>query len=74
MGPTVSIPESPLEVFELFFSDDLLDIIVEESNGYAGQVMGEGALQGMEKHHQRGCEGISWFFHSYGHRPLTIGG
>ena len=40
-GPTVNIPESPLEVFELFFSDDLLDIIVEESNRYAGQVMGE---------------------------------
>ena len=39
--PTVNIPESPLEVFELFFSDDLLDIIVEESNRYAGQVMGE---------------------------------
>ena len=40
-GPTVNIPESPLEVFELFFSDDLLDIIVEESNGYAAQVMGD---------------------------------
>ena len=28
-------------MFELFFSDDLLDIIVEESNRYAAQVMGE---------------------------------
>ena len=40
-GPTVDIPESPLEVFELFFSDDLLDNIVEESNRYAAQVMGD---------------------------------
>ena len=40
-GPTVDIPQSPLEVFELFFSDDLLDIIVEESNRYASQVMGD---------------------------------
>ena len=28
-------------MFELFFSDDLLDIIVEESNRYAAQVMGD---------------------------------
>ena len=41
MGPTVNIPESPLEVLKLFFFPDLLDIIVEESNRYAGQVMGE---------------------------------
>ena len=40
-GPKVNIPESPQEVFELFFSDDLLDIIVEESNRYAAQVMGD---------------------------------
>ena len=45
-GPTVDIPQSLLkvfllEVFELFFSDDLLDIIVEESNRYAAQVMGD---------------------------------
>ena len=40
-GPTVNIPESPLEVFKLFFSDDLLDSIVEESNRYAAQVMGD---------------------------------
>ena len=40
-SPTVNIPESPLDVFELFFSDDLLDMIVEESNRYAAQVMGD---------------------------------
>ena len=40
-GPTVNIPQSPLEVFKLFFLDDLLDSIVEESNRYAAQVMGD---------------------------------
>ena len=40
-GPTVNISQSLLEVFELFFSDDLLDIIVEESNRYVAQVMGD---------------------------------
>ena len=42
MGPTVdAIPESPLEIFELFFSSDLLDLIVEESNRYAREAMGD---------------------------------
>ena len=40
-GPIVNIPESPLDMFELFFSYDLLDMIVEESNIYAAQVMGD---------------------------------
>ena len=34
VGPTVEIPESPLRVFELFFSEDLLKVIMEESNRY----------------------------------------
>lgn len=41
VGPTVTIPELPLEVFELFFTRDLQEMIVEESNRYARQVMGE---------------------------------
>ena len=41
VGPTVDIPASPLEAFELFFTTDLLQRIVEESNRYARQVMGE---------------------------------
>ena len=40
-GPTVDVPESPLDVFELFFSDDIMTEIVEETNRYAEQVMGE---------------------------------
>ena len=37
----MNIPESPLEVFELFFTEELQEMIVEESNRYARQVMGE---------------------------------
>lgn len=40
-GPTVDIPESPLDIFELFFSDDIITKMVEETNRYAEQVMGE---------------------------------
>ena len=40
-GPTVAVPESPLDVFELFFPDDLVDFIVEESNRYAREAMGD---------------------------------
>ena len=41
VGPTTAIPESPLEVFQLFFGDDLVQVIVEESNRYAREVMGD---------------------------------
>ena len=40
-APTVAIPDSPLEVFELFFSADLQEKIADESNRYAKQVMGD---------------------------------
>ena len=40
VGPTVTIPDSPLKAFELFFSSDLQNKIVDESNRYAEQVMG----------------------------------
>ena len=39
LGSTVNIPKSPLDVFELILSDDLLDMIVDESNKYTAQVM-----------------------------------
>ena len=41
VGPTVPISASPMEVLELFFSADLMEKIVEESNRYANQVMGD---------------------------------
>ena len=41
VGPTVPIPESPVDVFDLFFTDDILQKTVEESNRYAQQVMGQ---------------------------------
>lgn len=40
VGPTQAVPESPREVFELFFSDNLIQLIVTESNRYAEEVMG----------------------------------
>jgi hypothetical protein len=41
IGPTASIPSSPVEVFGLFSTDDILSLIVEQSNLYAEQVLGE---------------------------------
>ena len=41
VGPTTDIPESPIDVFELFFSEDLQEAIVKESNRYAKEVMGD---------------------------------
>ena len=39
-GPTEDISTSPIEVFDLFFSPDLMDEIVKQSNTYAKTVMG----------------------------------
>ena len=41
VGPTQHISSSPLEVFDLFFSPDLMEKIVKESNAYAKIAMGD---------------------------------
>ena len=40
VGPMVDIPESPTDTFDLKFTPDLLDDMVEQTNLYA-KVMGE---------------------------------
>ena len=40
VGPTVSVPSSPLEAFMLFFTQSLLQLIVDETNRYAETCMG----------------------------------
>ena len=40
VGPTTAIPETPREVFEIFFTDELMTLMVTESNRYAEDVMG----------------------------------
>ena len=41
VGPTVPIPQSELDVFNLFFSDEICAHIVEQTNLYAQEVLGE---------------------------------
>ena len=41
IGATVPVPETASEVFDLMFTTSFLDTIVEQSNLYAKQVMGE---------------------------------
>ena len=41
VGPTVDIPTSKLEVFSLFFTEDICCFITEQSNLYAKQILGE---------------------------------
>ena len=41
VGPTVDIPESPIDTFDPMFTPDLSDDMVEQSNLYAKEVMGE---------------------------------
>ena len=39
--PSCVISKSHLEVFQLYFTPELLDMIVKETNNYAQQVMGD---------------------------------
>ena len=48
-GSTVSIPDSPGKIFNLFFTDELLEKIVEEMNRYACQVMGQEKYEARSK-------------------------
>ena len=41
VGPTVPVPETASEVFDLMFTPSFMDTIVDQSNLYAKQVMGE---------------------------------
>ncbi len=38
-GPTVSIPEVPKEIFQLFFTSELVTMISDETNKYAREVI-----------------------------------
>ena len=40
VGPTVSVPSSPLEAFMLLFTQSLLQLIVDETNRYGETCMG----------------------------------
>lgn len=41
IGPAVAIPHSQLETFNLFFTDGICSFIVQQSNLYAEQVLGD---------------------------------
>ena len=49
VGPTVPVPETASEVFDLMFTPSLMDTIVEQSNLYAQQVMGQEKYASWEK-------------------------
>lgn len=38
-GPRVPVSSDPLSLFQLYFTDDVLDLIVQETNRYAQQVL-----------------------------------
>ena len=49
VGPKVTIPESPSDTFQLMFTPSFLDAIVEQTNLYAKEVMGEDKYESWEK-------------------------
>ena len=49
VGPTFTIPDTPLGIFSNFFTDDFLDSIVLQSNIYASEVMSEESFSNWHK-------------------------
>lgn len=41
VGPKVPVSSDPLYLFQLYFTDEVLDLIVQETNRYAQQVLAE---------------------------------
>ena len=41
-GPKLPLPQTPLEIFSLFFTASIIQYIVTETNRYAAQCLGEG--------------------------------
>ena len=44
-GPTVPIPDTPLSIFQLFYTSDLLQTIADQSNLYATETMRQEKLE-----------------------------
>ena len=49
VGPTVSVPDGAREVFQLIFTETIVDYIVKETNRYASLVMGVSKFENWEK-------------------------
>ena len=49
VGPTVIIPPTPLQIFHLFFTEALFEIVVNETNKYAAACMGQEKFQYWEE-------------------------
>ena len=67
MGPKVDIPETPCDTFELLFTPTLLDDIVEQSNLYAKEVMGDEKFNLWVKITRD--QGLPWLMCFDGHQP-----
>ena len=48
-GPRVTIPQTPLEIFRLFYTPEIVQMIVDESNKYAEQNMPSEKFETWEK-------------------------
>ena len=71
VGPRITIPNSPLQVFELFFTPPFVTNIVQQSNLYAKQVMGDIKYESWTK---ITVEELFWFYTSNGDGSSTISG
>ena len=58
-GPRVPVSSDPLSVFDLYFTEDNIDLIVQETNRYAEQVL---AAKGSDKQWSTNAQEIRAYF------------
>ena len=61
IGPTVPIQDSPFDIFQHFYTSELLDNIVVETNKYARQVMSSEKLSKFEPNSKTDIEAYIGF-------------
>ena len=60
-GPTVAIPDTPLSIFKLYYTADLVQLITDQSNLYAKEVMNSERFEQWEKLTTRDLEAFLGF-------------
>ena len=69
VGPTTDIPKLPIDVFELFFSDDLQE---EKKQPLCQASDGRPTIPVVDTHHCGKAKSFLWLFYLDGHEPSAI--
>ena len=69
-GPTIAIPDSPLEIFQQFYTPDLFDYLTYQTNKYAKEILSPEQYSKFEDITRKDI--LHGLLHSYGNQFLTF--